>query len=170
LQPLCEDSSARNGSFYVTNILDVSHPEMVDINGSLCGGGVSIYFSHSLQLLFFSYAQGKSFMAPVAGMLTEERLTDVFQLQFRATTTAAGSSSSGGAAAAALVGGGSSGKNNSSSQQQALCSWSEVAGHPGLVTAVLQQSGNPIIVMVRFSSTIVRILVARFRPDTVSYL
>ena len=142
-QPLCEDSSARNGSFYVTNILEVVHPDVVDVNGSLCGGGVSIYFSHSLQLLFFSYTQGKSYMAPVAGMLTEEQLTNVFQLQFKASTavTTVGNGVSG------VVASGGGSKNNGQ-QQQPLCGWSEVAGHPGLVTAVLQQSGNPLIIMV----------------------
>ena len=29
------------------------------------GGGVSIYYSHTLQMLFFSYVNGKSFMAPL---------------------------------------------------------------------------------------------------------
>jgi E3 ubiquitin-protein ligase UBR4 len=136
-QPLCEESSARHGSFYVTNILEVVHPEVVDMGGNLCGGGVSIYFSHSLQLLFFSFAQGKSFMAPVASMLTDEQLSPVFQLQFKASAAPAVS----GAAAAVAAG-----KNNNG--QQPLCGWSEVAGHPGLVTAVLQQSGNPLIIMV----------------------
>ena len=49
-QLLCDDSSARHGSFYVTNIMDVHHPEVKDVNGSLCGGGTSIYFSHTLQV------------------------------------------------------------------------------------------------------------------------
>jgi E3 ubiquitin-protein ligase UBR4 len=135
-QLLCDDSSARHGAFYVTNILEVTHPEVVDTNGSLCGGGVSIYFSHSLQMLFFSYAQGKSFMAPVDKMLNDEQLSPVFQLQFKASPVAG--------AAAAMSG---SSKNNGQ-QQQPLCAWSEVVGHPGLVTAVLQQSGNPLIIMV----------------------
>ena len=37
------------------------------------------------------------------------------------------------------------GKNNS---PQAICGWSEIPGHPGLVTAVLQLAGNPLILMV----------------------
>ena len=31
---------------------------------------------------------------------------------------------------------------------QVLCGWGEVPDHPGLVTAVLQSTGNPVIVMV----------------------
>jgi len=30
------------------------------------GGGVSVYYSHVLQMLFFSYSQGKSFAATVS--------------------------------------------------------------------------------------------------------
>lgn len=31
----------------------------------MSGGGVSIYYSHTLKMIFFSYAQGKSFLAPL---------------------------------------------------------------------------------------------------------
>ena len=123
-QLLCDESSARHGSFYVTNIMDVNHADVKDSNGSLCGGGVSVYFSHSLQMLFFSYAAGKSFMAPIT-MNTEELLS-VFLIQFKQTPTA--------------------GSKNSSTQP--LCGWNEISGHPGLVTAVLQQAGNPVLLMV----------------------
>ena len=54
-QPLCEESSARHGSFYVTNIMDVPHPELGTSSEQICGGGVSIFYCHSLQLLFFRY-------------------------------------------------------------------------------------------------------------------
>lgn len=30
---------------------------------------------------------------------------------------------------------------------QSLCQWGEVPGHPGLVTAVLQASNNPVVLM-----------------------
>lgn len=30
-----------------------------ETNGNVAGGGVSVYYSHALQLLFFSYSQGK---------------------------------------------------------------------------------------------------------------
>ena len=45
-QQLCDESSARHGSFYVTNIMEVRHGEVRDAGGSLAGGGVSIYYSH----------------------------------------------------------------------------------------------------------------------------
>lgn len=38
---------------------------MQDVAGLVGGGGVSIYYSHTLKMLFFSYAQGKSFLAPL---------------------------------------------------------------------------------------------------------
>ena len=138
-QQLCDDSSARHGSFYVTNIMDVNHPEVKDSNGSLCGGGVSIYFSHVLQMLFFSYSQGKSFMAPVT-TVSEELLT-VFQIQFKSTTSASASASTSG---------------SKSVSPQALCGWAEISGHPGIVTAALQQAGNPIILMVEADKVIIQ--------------
>ena len=82
-QQLSDDSSARHGSFYVTNIMDVPHGDVRDSGGSLAGGGVSIYYSHTLQLLFCSYAQGKSFMSPLK-QVTEE-LSAVFPIQVRIT-------------------------------------------------------------------------------------
>ena len=75
-QQLCDESSARHGSFYVTNIMDLCHSDIRDSGGSLAGGGVSIYYSHALQLLFCSYAQGKSFMAPLREV--REELSAVF--------------------------------------------------------------------------------------------
>lgn len=123
-QLLCDDSSARHGSFYVTNIMDVNHSEVKVSNGSLCGGGVSVYYSHTLQMLFFSYTQGKSFMAPITTV--SEELLSVFLIQLKQTATTAS-------------------KNNGA---QALCGWNEIGGHPGIVTAVLQQAGNPVILMV----------------------
>lgn len=42
-----------------------------DSNGQVAGGGVSVYFSHVLQMLFFSYVQGKSFAATVSRSTTE---------------------------------------------------------------------------------------------------
>lgn len=37
-----------------------------DSNGQVAGGGVSVYYSHVLQMLFFSYCQGKSFAATIS--------------------------------------------------------------------------------------------------------
>jgi E3 ubiquitin-protein ligase UBR4 len=38
-QPLSQESSARHGPFYVTNILDVTHPEVKERNFQTGGGG-----------------------------------------------------------------------------------------------------------------------------------
>ena len=78
-QQLCDESSARHGSFYVTNIMDLTHPDIKDAGGNLAGGGVSIYYSHTLQMLFASYAQGKAFMAPLSQVV--ENLPTVFAIQ-----------------------------------------------------------------------------------------
>ena len=98
------------------------------LNFQICGGGVSIYYSHTLQLLFFSYANGKSFMAPMKSVV--EEIETLFPINV--TKTSGAGSTSGG-------------KNGS----QPLCQWSEIAGHPGLVTAFLQSSNNPVIMMIK---------------------
>ncbi|CAB4062605.1 UBR4 [Lepeophtheirus salmonis] len=52
VQSLTEESSALNGPFYVTNIMDVDHPEIKHSSSERIGdGGVSIYYCHTLQLL-----------------------------------------------------------------------------------------------------------------------
>ncbi|XP_043220427.1 E3 ubiquitin-protein ligase UBR4-like isoform X2 [Amphibalanus amphitrite] len=124
-----EESSAQHGPFYVTNILDLKHPEIKWSNGQICGGGVAIYYSHVLQLLFFSYTQGKSFLAPLTAVGTE--LDNLTQIQLKPS---------------------GSGKPNS----QPLCQWSEVIGHPGLVCSVTQSSNNPVILMVKPDSVSVQ--------------
>lgn len=58
LQPMDITSSAINGPFYLTNTLPIEHPDLQDSNGQVAGGGVSVYYSHILQLIFFSYSQG----------------------------------------------------------------------------------------------------------------
>ena len=58
LQPMDVTSSAINGPFYLTNTLPIEHPDLQDSNGQVAGGGVSVYYSHILQLIFFSYSQG----------------------------------------------------------------------------------------------------------------
>lgn len=57
-QQLDESSSAKSGPFYLTNIIPIVHPDINDNNGEICGGGVSLYYSHRLQIIFFSYVQG----------------------------------------------------------------------------------------------------------------
>ena len=59
--------------------MDLTHPDIKDAGGNLAGGGVSIYYSHTLQMLFASYAQGKAFMAPLSQVV--ENLPTVFAIQ-----------------------------------------------------------------------------------------
>ena len=59
LQPMDDTSSASNGPFYLTNVVGVEHAELQDSSGQVAGGGVSVYYSHTLQTIFFSYSQGK---------------------------------------------------------------------------------------------------------------
>jgi len=49
--------------------------------GHVAGGGVSVYYSHTLQLLFFSYTQGKTFAAPLPKAMDE--LATVFPINFK---------------------------------------------------------------------------------------
>ncbi|KAG5320052.1 POE protein, partial [Acromyrmex heyeri] len=125
-QVMDEESQAKHGAFYVTNTLDVYHPEIKD-TGQVGGGGVSIYYSHSLQLLFFSYVCGKSFIAPLKHM--DSDLTVVFQINLASNKT--------------------NGNKSNNNQPQPLCQWSEVANHPGLVCSILQTSNNPVILMIK---------------------
>lgn len=39
---------------------------------------------------------------------------------------------------------------------QSLCQWAEVPGHPGLVTAVMQASNNPVVLMLTPSNIYVQ--------------
>ena len=125
-QQLTSDSLATQGAFYVTNTLDLDHSYIRDVNGQILGGGVSIYYSHSLQLLFFSYAMGKSFMAPLTDV--NEGVKCVINLLHSSKVFAKGSSSG---------------------TQSPLCQWMEIQGHPGLICAMMQNSNNPVIFMLK---------------------
>ncbi|XP_060810461.1 E3 ubiquitin-protein ligase UBR4 isoform X2 [Amyelois transitella] len=125
-QPMSEESRAALGTFYVTNTLEVLHPEIQDVAGLVGGGGVSIYYSHTLKMLFFSYAQGKSFLAPLNTVEESVKGTAMITLSSSAPAKEGGRGKQG---------------------VQSLCQWAEVAGHPGLVTAVMQASNNPVVLM-----------------------
>ena len=58
-QVLDDNSKATGGAFYLTNVMAVEHSTLKDDNSQVAGGGVSLYFSHALQLLFISYSQGQ---------------------------------------------------------------------------------------------------------------
>ena len=65
-------SSAINGPFYLTNTLPIEHPDLQDSNGQVAGGGVSVYYSHILQLIFFSYSQGTMTETIADNMIKEQ--------------------------------------------------------------------------------------------------
>ncbi|KAH8323440.1 hypothetical protein KR067_010060 [Drosophila pandora] len=121
-QQLDQQSLAVHGDFYVTNTLELCHQHIKDINGQVGGGGVSVYYSHALQLLFYSYSSGRSFFSPLTNV--NEGVRGIYHLD---TNSASKSASKG--------------------PLQPLVQWTEVAGHPGLVYASMQTSNNPIILM-----------------------
>ncbi|XP_026807089.1 E3 ubiquitin-protein ligase UBR4 isoform X1 [Rhopalosiphum maidis] len=139
-QDMDASSSAVHGPFYVTNTIDIVHPDISDVNGQVCGGGVSVYYSHTLSLLMFSYVTpGRTFIAP----LDEERyqggvitLHPVFAINSQTLSPSAKN------------------KNNinqtstSTPPTQPMWQWSEVPGHPGLVCAILQSSNTPVVFMI----------------------
>lgn len=125
-QPLTDESLATHGAFYVTNTLELDHSYIRDVNGQILGGGVSLYYSHTLQMLFFSYAMGKSFMAPLVDVNAGVKC--VINLLHSSKVFSKGSASS---------------------SQSPLCQWMEIQGHPGLVCAMMQNSNNPVIFMLK---------------------
>ncbi|KAF5286898.1 hypothetical protein FQA39_LY00431 [Lamprigera yunnana] len=126
---LNEESSAKHGSFYITNTLDIDL-NATDVNGQVAGGGVSIYYSHILGLLFYSYFHGKSFISPMTSR--SNSLPVVFPITVP-TATSSGTKSNGG-------------KNPT---PQPLCQWTEVSSHPGLICCAMQSSNNPVILMLK---------------------
>ncbi|KAK8723161.1 hypothetical protein OTU49_011870, partial [Cherax quadricarinatus] len=82
-QVLSEESSAQHGPFYVTNVLQVQHQDLKDCNGQIGGGGVSVYYSHTLQVLCFSYTQGKSFIAPLVSINENEKVEKMFAVSVK---------------------------------------------------------------------------------------
>ena len=109
-EQLSDSSSARNGSFYVTNTLDIKHESITETNnnGILLGGGVSVYFSSTLKLLFWSYAHGKNF----CGIIDEsniEKLLMIRSIDVKMTPSTS-----------------TNGTNKSTSTYHTLCSWSEI--------------------------------------------
>lgn len=133
-QPLIDESLAKHGAFYVTNTLEIDHPMIYETKAALCDGGASIYYSHLLQMLFFSYLNGRNFMAP---------LTDV----------------NAGVKCVMLLTTGQTTKSSSSSSKvtsQALMQWTEVPGHPGLIFAMMNQSNNPVVFMLKPDGVLVQ--------------
>lgn len=94
-----------------------------DVNGQICNGGVSVYYSHVLKVLFLSYAQGKSFIAFLPNVA--EGTNHVYEINLNSSPKNGANSSS---------------KTSSSSTSQPLCQWTEVPTHPGLVCCMMQSS------------------------------
>ena len=111
-------------SSQVTNVLETAaHPALTpDVVES---GGVSIHYSHAMQLLFFSFACGKSFAAPLD--VAASSLTPIFPITIKTAPPAANSGNNKG-----------SSSNGQPQAQQPLVGWCEVPGHPGLVTCLTQ--------------------------------
>lgn len=134
---VCSDeSSTKYGTFYVTNTLEV-HLDGVDVNGSIAGGGVSIYYSHTLGLLFYSYAQGKSYISPI--IPRDNCVLTVFPINL---PTPNGSGKSNGTPRNSTV--------------QPLCQWTEIPNHPGLICAAMQSSNNPVILMLKPDAIVIQ--------------
>ncbi|XP_058117751.1 protein purity of essence [Anopheles ziemanni] len=123
-QPLSAESLAKHGPFYVTSTLELDHPLITDDNNQILAGGVSIYYSHVLQLLFFSYTAGRNFMAPLTDI--NEGVKCVINLVCNPSS-----------------------KLFSKATTQPLCQWTEIPGHPGLVCAMMQNLNNPVIFMIK---------------------
>jgi hypothetical protein len=165
-----ELTSAKNGIYYVTNTIDFNYEQQSEqaqsqltlqqenqkqqtppssstkttnaksnsSNASFVyGGGVSVYYSFKLRLLFWSYMQGKTFIGSFK--IRSLELDTVFPLIAPINSSSPGSKSS------STV----SPPLNASQQQpqQALCQWSEIPAHFGLVMAMTLLSNNPIILM-----------------------
>ena len=75
----------------------------------------------------FSYSNGMSFMASMTSIKEDALTQSVTKIHIQKSP--------------------SSGLKNN--RDQPLCQWGEVAGHPGLITAFLQASNNPVVIMVR---------------------
>ncbi|GAB6024405.1 hypothetical protein CHUAL_009570 [Chamberlinius hualienensis] len=128
-QQLCEESSAKHGPFYVTNIIEKNHSDLIEYNRQTSGGGVSVYYSHALQLLFFSFVQGKNFLCPIPKLLYDA--SKLHPVSFK-------------------INGGNETNN------QPLWEWSEVLSHPGLIFCLAQANNNPVVLMVKPNTVLIQ--------------
>jgi E3 ubiquitin-protein ligase UBR4 len=102
---------------------------------------VSVYYSHALQMLFFSFSKGLTFAAPLTKVEEDMELKTLFRLKLPSLTSnqsqpvpTSTSSSGGGQTGAKIMGAVQLPKI----EQQPLCQWEEVNGHPGLITCMTQ--------------------------------
>jgi hypothetical protein len=146
-----EISSAKNGVYYITNTIELE-ANILNSNNSIAtstapqapppptssnntnsnnqeqnnlfGGGVSVYFSLKLKMLFWSYQQGKTFVGSFQPhSLLFDKISHLTNVKSVNNTPI------------------------SVSLQQPLCNWSEIPTHPGLVMAMNLLSNNPVVFM-----------------------
>ncbi|XP_057290056.1 E3 ubiquitin-protein ligase UBR4-like isoform X1 [Hydractinia symbiolongicarpus] len=80
------NEASSSGPFYMMNVVAVNHPDLEDSGQELVnGGGVSVYYSHLMKLMFFSYNKGKTF----AGVLdkTVSTFTKIFAIKTSITSS-----------------------------------------------------------------------------------
>ncbi|CAF0847863.1 unnamed protein product, partial [Didymodactylos carnosus] len=126
-EQLCETSSAKNGSFYVTNTLDLKHDTIQETNGNgiILGGGVSVYYSSVLKILLWSYLHGKNFY----GIIDEQNIERMLMIRSIDIKM-------------------SNGTTPTKSTYHTLCQWSEIQRHPGLICSMTQMTSNPVVLMI----------------------
>ncbi|KAI5731537.1 hypothetical protein M8J77_011810 [Diaphorina citri] len=118
VMPYSSENSAEQ-QFYVTQTMNTLLDDIADDLGAMNCGGVSIYFSHTLRLLFFSYSNGKSYLAPIPQGQPVETAVSQPTLLIIGSSRLAGTPIS---------------KGNG----QPLYQWMEVPNHPGLIFAMMQ--------------------------------
>lgn len=159
-----------NGPFYITSTLEVKHDSIREVNNYINGGGVSIYYSHAFKILFFSYTNGKNYMASIP---KANYVQEVFLIAVEFSNGSAGPPSSNqnpvtdhtaevSETTEPSTSSASTARSNQDSTTasgktpavfgvsgQPLCQWSEVTGHVGLILAMCQGSNNPVIFMIK---------------------
>ncbi len=63
--PAC---NAVEGPVYFTIDWQIKHPDIEEADGTVCGGGASVYYSHTLEMMFFSYNNGKYMCSLLSGV------------------------------------------------------------------------------------------------------
>jgi len=112
-EKLDDSTSASNGPYYITNDLNYDDNEILQENvtaGVSEKKSVSIYYSHALGLLFYTYPNGKSYLGTLEDLSAPSPLS-------RGVLIAPGPGP---------------GKSHS----LGLTGWSEILGHPGLIFAM----------------------------------
>lgn len=123
-EELSNITSAKNGVYYVTNTIEQKNSQ--ESCQQQLGAGVSVYYSFKLKLIFWSHQQGKTFIGALSKIGKNQLSLDkVFQLNLSNNKN------------------GTASNNNS----QALCNWSEIPSHPGLIMAMTLITNNPVIFM-----------------------